>query len=124
MTDQSISTTPSADGSGSGSSNAPPVSTATDPYLIHPSDRPTVVFFSPLLQGYNYATWERGISKALNAKGKLGFINGSLLPPTDELQFSCWNRADDLVGSWILNSVHSEIRSSCMYAESAFAIYN
>lgn len=94
-----------------------------DPYLIHPSDSPTMVFFSPLLQGDNYATWVRGISKALNAKNKLGFVDGSMPAPTDPSLYASWKRCDDLVGSWILNSVHPDLRASCMYADSSYTIW-
>ncbi|XP_026460057.1 uncharacterized protein LOC113360814 [Papaver somniferum] len=31
-----------------------------DPYIIHPSDNPATVLFSPLLQGENYGSWVRG----------------------------------------------------------------
>ncbi|KAL5718439.1 hypothetical protein ACHQM5_011341 [Ranunculus cassubicifolius] len=96
-----------------------------DPYLIHPSDSPTAVLVSPPLKGDNYPTWIRGMTKALNAKGKLGFVNGSLPPPSsDPALLDCWKRCDDLVGSWLLNSVHADLRSSCMYADSAQAIWN
>ncbi|XP_026440554.1 uncharacterized protein LOC113339516 [Papaver somniferum] len=81
------------------------------------------VLFSPLLQGDNYGAWVRGITKALNAKGKLGFVDGSLPPPEDDLTHRCWKRCDDLVGSWLLNSVHPDIRASCLYAASSHAIW-
>lgn len=104
--------------------NLPDQSKTNNPYFIHPSDSPTAVFFSPALQGDNYASWACGISKALNAKGKLGFIDGTLLPPSDPTEWARWKRCDDLVGSWILNSVHDSIRRSCMFSDSAFAIWN
>ncbi|KAL5726342.1 hypothetical protein ACHQM5_009393 [Ranunculus cassubicifolius] len=101
-------------------------SRVVDPYIIHPSENPTAVFFSPQLQGDNYGPWVRGISKALNAKGKLGFVDGSIPrpSPSEPILLNCWKRCDDLVGSWILNSVSTEIRTSCMYAESASDIWN
>ncbi|XP_026458243.1 uncharacterized protein LOC113358777 [Papaver somniferum] len=94
-----------------------------DPYVIHPSDNPATNLFSPLLQGDNYGSWVRGITKALNAKGKLGFVDGSLPPPTDELQYQCWKRYDDLVGRWLLNSCQPDIRASCLYAPSSHVIW-
>ncbi|XP_026431827.1 uncharacterized protein LOC113329073 [Papaver somniferum] len=94
-----------------------------DPYIIHPSDNPPTVLSSPLLQGDNYGSWVRGITKSLNAKGKLGFVDGSLPPPTDALQFQCWKRCDDLVGSWLLNSCQPDIRASCLYAPNSHAIW-
>ncbi|WOG92429.1 hypothetical protein DCAR_0311695 [Daucus carota subsp. sativus] len=94
-----------------------------DPYLIHPSDSPATVFYQPLLQGDNYASWQRGISKALNAKGKLGFIDRTLPPPTNQAELGYWKRCDDLVCSWVLNSVQPDIRSSCLYADCARTIW-
>ncbi|XP_026380480.1 uncharacterized protein LOC113275234 [Papaver somniferum] len=94
-----------------------------DPYVIHPSDNPATVLSSPLLQGDNYGSWVRGITKSLNDKGKLGFVDGSLPPPKDELQYQCWKRCDDLVGSWLLNSCQPDIRASCLYAPSSHAIW-
>ncbi|RZC91338.1 hypothetical protein C5167_027406 [Papaver somniferum] len=93
-----------------------------DPYIIHPSDNPATVLSYPLLQGDNYGSWVRGIIKSLNAKGKLGFVDGSLPPPTDPLQFQCWKRCDDLVGSWLLKSCQPDIRASCLYAANSHAI--
>ncbi|XP_026436680.1 uncharacterized protein LOC113334704 [Papaver somniferum] len=95
----------------------------SDPYVIHPSYNPATVLFSPLLQGDSYGSWVRGITKALNAKGKLGFVDGTLPPPTDELTYQCWKRCDDLVGSWLLNSCQPDIRASCLYAPSSHAIW-
>lgn len=94
-----------------------------DPYFIHPSENPTSVFFSPVLTGDNYAAWAKGISKALNAKGKFGFVDGTLPPPAEELELACWKRADDLVGSWLINSIHTDIRPSCLFAESALQLW-
>ncbi|XP_026383558.1 uncharacterized protein LOC113279060 [Papaver somniferum] len=94
-----------------------------DPYIIHPGDNPATTLFSPLLQGDNYGSWARGFTKALNAKGKLGFVDGSLPPPADDLTHRCWKRCDDLVGSWLLNCVHPDIRASCLYAASSHAIW-
>ncbi|XP_026399211.1 uncharacterized protein LOC113295068 [Papaver somniferum] len=94
-----------------------------DPYVIHPSDNQATVMFSPLLQVDNYGAWVRGITKALNAKGKLEFVDVSLPPPEDDITHRCWKRCEDLVGSWILNSVHPDIRASCLYAASSYAIW-
>ncbi|XP_026430937.1 uncharacterized protein LOC113328061 [Papaver somniferum] len=94
-----------------------------DPYVIHPTDNPATVLSSPLLQGDNYGSWVRGITKSLNSKGKLGFVDGSLPPPKDELQYQCWKRCEDLIGSWLLNSCQPDIRASCLYAPSSHAIW-
>ncbi len=52
---------------------------------------------------------------ALNAKNKLGFVDGSIPPPSSDLQpqeFAVWKRNNDIVSSWILNLVSNEIVAS------------
>ncbi|XP_026378718.1 uncharacterized protein LOC113273172 [Papaver somniferum] len=87
------------------------------------SDNPSTILFTPLLQVDNYGARVRGITKSLNAKEKLVFVDGSLPPPEDDLTHRCWKRCDDLVGSWILNSVHPDIRASCLYTASSHDIW-
>ncbi|KAI9180778.1 hypothetical protein LWI28_008081 [Acer negundo] len=87
-----------------------------DPFFVHHSDNPTTVLVSPMLSGDNYNTWLRSISRALRAKNKLGFVDGTIQPPTDLLEKSKWSRCDDLVASWVLNYVTLEIHGSILYA--------
>lgn len=94
-----------------------------DPYAIHHSDSPSTVLVTPLLTGDNYGSWNRAITMALRAKSKFGFVDGFLPVPTVETDIANWRRCNDLVGSWILNSVSSEIRPSILYADSAAQIW-
>jgi hypothetical protein len=94
-----------------------------DPHYVHHSDSPTMVLVTPLLSGDNYGTWLRAITMALRAKNKLGFVDGTLTKPTSSNDLSQWERCNDLVCSWILNSVTGEIRSSILYAETAREIW-
>ncbi|KAI9178306.1 hypothetical protein LWI28_024923 [Acer negundo] len=76
-----------------------------------------------MLSGDNYNTWLRSILRALRTKNKLGFIDGTTQPPTDPLEISKWSWCDDLVASWVLNSIMLEIRGSILYADSARDIW-
>ncbi|XP_059433814.1 uncharacterized protein LOC132166964 isoform X2 [Corylus avellana] len=95
-----------------------------DPHYVHHSDSPTMVLVTPLLSGDNYGTWIRAITMALRAKNKLGFVDGTLIKPDSPTDLPQWERCNDLVCSWILNSVSSEIRSSILYAETAREIWS
>ncbi|KAK0596272.1 hypothetical protein LWI29_014234 [Acer saccharum] len=104
--------------------NTPPSTLIkTNAYTTHYSDSPFIVLVTPLLSGDNYGPWSRAVTMALRAKSKLGFVDGSLPIPTDKEDISNWERCNDLVGSWILNSVSSEIRPSILYAETATQIW-
>ncbi|KAH9666221.1 protein kinase domain-containing protein [Citrus sinensis] len=57
---------------------------------------------------------------ALRAKNKLGFVDGTISKPDeDEDDGGRWQRCNDLVGSWVLNSISNELAGSVLYAQSA-----
>ncbi|PNX55491.1 hypothetical protein L195_g049120 [Trifolium pratense] len=60
---------------------------------------------------------------ALRAKNKFGFVDGTLTCPKKADDISKWRRCNDMVASWILNSVSTEIRPSILYAETAAQIW-
>ncbi|GLT70744.1 hypothetical protein SLA2020_428040 [Shorea laevis] len=65
------------------------------------------------------------MSMALSTKNKLGFIDGSLPKPNEsDAEFLAWNRCNNMVLSWILNSVSQEISSSIIYIDSAEEMWN
>jgi len=51
-------------------------------YSLHHSDHPGMVLVSKLLDGDNFSTWHRVMVISLNAKSKLGFIDGTLKAPS------------------------------------------
>ncbi|MCI36645.1 hypothetical protein A2U01_0057868, partial [Trifolium medium] len=61
---------------------------------------------------------------ALRTKNKIGFVDGLIpQPPNDDLQYQIWRRNDNVVVSWLLNSVFKELTSSIIYASTAAAIW-
>ncbi|XP_068340496.1 uncharacterized protein [Pyrus communis] len=59
---------------------------------------------------------------ALTAKNKLGFIDGSIkAPATTDAKFFIWQRCNDMVLSWIWQSMNATISSSILYCKTAFA---
>lgn len=65
------------------------------------------------------------MQRALQAKAKIGFINGSLPrpDPTDSL-FSIWERCNDMVVSWLHNSIAASLRPSMAFVDDAYDIWN
>lgn len=61
----------------------------------------------------NYQTWSQAIIMALKAKNKLGFIDSTLSPSAiSSNDFSQRNRCNNMVKTWLLNSVSKEISLS------------
>ncbi|KAF7834460.1 uncharacterized protein G2W53_009319 [Senna tora] len=92
-----------------------------DPYYIYPSDNPGAQIVVNLLTLGNYLIWSRSIRIALKAKNKLGFIDGSLLPPVDTMsdEFLRWSDADSMVTAWILHSMTKDLMEAYMFSPSA-----
>jgi hypothetical protein len=61
---------------------------------------------------------------SLCAKNKLGFINWSI-PTLGESnpKYSLWQRCNDMVLSWILNSLNQELANSVIYMETPSEIW-
>lgn len=61
---------------------------------------------------------------ALSSKLKLGFIDESQVKPADSSPHTIlWKRGNDLVSSWIFNSVSHEIKKSIVYITTAKQIW-
>lgn len=54
------------------------------PYYVHPSDGPSTVKVTPILEGFNYHSWARLMCHDLGGKMKLEFVDGSIPVPDDD----------------------------------------
>jgi hypothetical protein len=89
-------------------------------FYVHPSEGPNSVVITPKLTGSNYLAWHRSMQRALGAKNKLRFVDGSLeIPPIHDLNRAPWERCNHLVHSWIVNSVSDQIASTIVFHENA-----
>ncbi|XP_016510183.1 uncharacterized protein LOC107827542 [Nicotiana tabacum] len=94
------------------------------PFYMHPSDNPGAMLVTAPFNGVGYRSWRRSVLRALSVKNKIGFITGEYKrPDLDSPQFRQWERCDDMVTSWILNSLCKEIADSVEYANNAFEFW-
>jgi hypothetical protein len=97
---------------------------SASPYYLHSSDQPGQVLVTQPLNGDNYTTWSRAITMALEAKNKLGFIDGSLLKPEpNDVNFVHWVRCNSMVQSWLIHSTIPTIANSILWINSARDIW-
>ena len=93
-------------------------------YNLHHSDHPGMVLVSKVLEGDNYNTWSRAMRISLSAKNKIGFFTGLIKPLSlTDTSFDSWKRCNDMVLSWILNSIHPDIANSVIYWETAAEVW-
>lgn len=86
------------------------------PYYLQTSNNSGTPLVTQLLTDQNYYQGSRSVSIALSAKMKLGMIDESL--PKSLLTastFDVWSICNDMVISWLLNSMTVEIRNRVAY---------
>ncbi|KAF7839631.1 putative reverse transcriptase, RNA-dependent DNA polymerase, Gag-polypeptide of LTR copia-type [Senna tora] len=80
-----------------------------DSYCLHNSDHPGMSLVNTPLDGRNYFAWSIAIRTALEAKDKVGFIDGSLPAPENSTEFKRWKTVDSMIKSWMVNSLTKEL---------------
>lgn len=96
------------------------------PLYLRNNDQPGMILISKKLLGYeNYASWKRPMQIALSTKKKFVIINGDFTAPkNDSPLFAHWKRVNDMVITWILNTVSNDIKNSMNYMDNAFTVWN
>ncbi|KAL5805972.1 hypothetical protein ACOSQ4_028705 [Xanthoceras sorbifolium] len=63
---------------------------------------------------------------ALTAKNKMGFINGSIKPPSEiekPTKFSLWNQCNSMILSWITHYVEPDLAKGVVHAKTAHQVW-
>ncbi|XP_055814295.1 uncharacterized protein LOC129883710 [Solanum dulcamara] len=106
--------------SSEGNSSSSAVMDSSSPYYLHPSDSPGMNLVNFVFDGTGFAAWRRSIIISLSAKNKMSFIDGSTeIPSADTPEFKFWTRCNNMVISWLLNSLSKKIAGSVIYSKSA-----
>lgn len=98
---------------------------SSHPFYLHPSDSPGMLLVKTAFDGKVYGGWRRGMLIALSVKNKIGFIDGIFLQPKISSDvFKFWTRCNDIVISWLLNSLSKAIAESVLYSKTAKDIWD
>ena len=63
---------------------------------------------------------------ALRAKNKIGFIDGSIKPPSKKEKsgdYALWAQSNNMILSWISNSVESHLSKGVVHAQFAYKVW-
>ena len=97
------------------------------PFFSHYGEIPGVIPVAQPLVDDNFPSWAKSMQRALGAKSKLGFIDGSLsLTPSmakNPLLVQAWTKCNNMVVSWILNCVSPKILASVVYKNTALEVW-
>ena len=99
---------------------------AFNPFFLYHYDHPGLVLVSKPLNGDNYSTWCKSMTISLNTKKKLGFIYGTIQIPFAKSkldEYASWKRCNDMILSWILNSITPELADSVIYSTTTLEVW-
>ncbi|XP_071713208.1 uncharacterized protein [Rutidosis leptorrhynchoides] len=101
--------------------NIEDTNSSNNPLYLHQNDHPGLVLISRKLTGSdNYGNWKRSMMIALNAKNKLKILTCEYREPEkDSILRPLWERNNDMIISWILNTLTEEISNSLNCVSSA-----
>ena len=81
----------------------------SNPLFLHHAESPGAMLVSEPLIGENYHAWAHSMKKALIAKNKFGFVNGSITLSSPLVKtlatVDAWIHCDNMVGSWLIKAV-------------------
>ena len=97
------------------------------PLFLHHGENPRAILVSQPLVSEIYPGWAKSMQIALSAKNKLGFIDGTptltLTMAKSPLLVQAWTRCNNMVVSWILNSVSPKILASVVYRDTTLEVW-
>ncbi|XP_057962087.1 uncharacterized protein LOC131153652 [Malania oleifera] len=97
----------------------------SSPYFISTNDHSGALLVTQVLDSSNYHPWARSMKRALCIKDKLGFIDGSICEPIDPDSplMDHWLHCNDIVITWLQNSMSVDIKCSTLYAETTHQLW-
>lgn len=94
-------------------------------YYLHSTDHAGLKLVTDRLEsGADFNSWRRSVQMALNVRNKLGFVTGKVpKPPDDHVDAGSWSRCNDMVATWLMNSVSKKIGQSLLFISTAEGIW-
>ncbi|XP_075099012.1 uncharacterized protein LOC142175905 [Nicotiana tabacum] len=87
---------------------------------MHPSESTGTVLVPVAFNGTGHRSWRSSILRALSVENKVRFITGKYNKPNArEATYDQWARCDDMVTSWILNSLLKDLADILQYVNDA-----
>ncbi|XP_070050332.1 uncharacterized protein [Nicotiana tomentosiformis] len=94
------------------------------PFFLLSSDVPGVSLVSTHFSGTGFGEWRQNMIVSLSARNKIGFIYETIVkPPENSPQFRQWDRCNNMVISWLTNSLTPDIAESVQYSDTAQSIW-
>ncbi|KAK3031449.1 hypothetical protein RJ639_035272 [Escallonia herrerae] len=76
------------------------------------------------LTGHNYRQWAKSVMMFISRKGKDDYLTGAASPPRkDDLSFRMWKTENNMVMSWLINTMDNEIGQNFLFYDTAYEVW-
>lgn len=94
------------------------------PYTLYGSHNSGAMITPVMLNEDKYNLWANEMLDALQAKRKVGFINGTVkTPSSDSPDYDSWVAVNSMVIGWIRASIDPKVKSSVMFVSDASQLW-
>ncbi|KAM7461081.1 hypothetical protein LguiA_029202 [Lonicera macranthoides] len=77
------------------------------------------------LNGQNFLQWSQSVMMFICGKGKDDYLTGAAVPPTKEdPKFKGWKAKNNMVMSWLINSMNNDIGENFLLYETTKEIWD
>ncbi|XP_074297008.1 uncharacterized protein LOC141627678 [Silene latifolia] len=101
-----------------GDSNTMSISPSS-PLFLHPSESPSLKLTQTIFNGENYDLWADAVRNGLDAKNKLGFVDGTVPKPVgtdDSLEVVAWRQCNAMVKAWLRSVIDEKLHPSIAFS--------
>lgn len=96
----------------------------SSPYYLSSSDNPGALITSVLLTGENFTEWSTELRNSLQAKQKVGFIDGIItMPESAHPDHARWLTVNAMIVGWIRTSIDPKVRSTVSFVADAHKLW-
>ncbi|KAK3035301.1 hypothetical protein RJ639_034824 [Escallonia herrerae] len=76
------------------------------------------------LTGHNYHQWAKSVMMFISGKGKDDYLTGTASPPQkDDPSFRMWKTENNMVMSWLIKTMDTEIGQNFLFYDTAYEIW-
>ncbi|KAL5703345.1 hypothetical protein ACHQM5_028447 [Ranunculus cassubicifolius] len=98
------------------------------PLYLHPSDSPNLMLTQIIFYGDNYDLWAPAVRNGLDAKNKLGFIEGKVKKPSveneeDDVESVAWRQCNAMLKAWLRNVINFKLHPSIAFEQTVSEVW-
>ncbi|XP_074271153.1 uncharacterized protein LOC141595079 [Silene latifolia] len=100
---------------------------SSSPLFLHPSESPSLKLTSIIFNGENYDLWADAVKNGLEAKNKLGLVNGTVPKPEGKEDEDCevvaWRQCNAMIKAWLRSVIDEKLHPSIAFSGTVVEIW-